>query len=66
MRAREFIVKVTIDDENNVEFELPDEAEDCTDQDYMMFPQQQEIELLKASRGKSSRAIDQLTDDDEK
>lgn len=71
MRAREFTINVPInvringDDEveidTPVDQESPEEEEEAT----MVPPLQQAIELQKATLGKESEVIDDLTDEDE-
>lgn len=70
MRAREFVINVPItikingDGDPEVDMEnLPDPDQKP---DVMMSPQQQELELKKASLGKKSIATAQLVDEPDK
>lgn len=67
MKAKEFMINVPINikinGDSDPEIDLDDSDFEDTD-DITMFPQQQELELQKASLGKKSIAAKQLLDDD--
>lgn len=69
MRAKEFTINVPINirinGEDEVEVETPVEQDPEEENHKMVPPLQQAIELQKASMGKESEVIDDLTDDDE-
>jgi hypothetical protein len=78
MRAHDFLTERSIKVEIPINITIPQDGsdpqvsvddkssgEDSEAQKVMVSPLQQEIEMAKASQGKESPVIDELTDDDE-
>ena len=78
MRAHDFLTERSIKVENPINITIPQDGsdpkvsvadksndDDSEAQKVMVSPLQQEIEMAKASQGKESPVIDELTDDDE-
>ncbi len=69
MRAKEFTINVPINvrinGDDEVEVQTPVDNDQEEEQHTMVPPLQQAIELQKASLGKESEVIDDLTDEDD-
>jgi hypothetical protein len=69
MRYKEFAINIPINirfgDDGSVDISTDDDSRDSEDQENTMVPPlQQKIELSKAGLGKDSKVIDELLDDE--